>query len=55
MDDWTDDTDEYDEYDKYDESDIPTGSDLREFLDLIGGILDSGKPVSITADIYISE
>ena len=49
MDDWTDDTDEYDE------SDISTGSDLREFLDLIGSILDSGKPVSISADIYISE
>ena len=46
-----------DEYDteEYDEDDIPTGDDLQELLDKIAHILASGKPVSISADIYINE
>ena len=40
---------------EYDEDDIPTGDDLQELLDKIAYILASGKPVSISADIYINE
>ena len=35
--------------------DIPDSADLKEFLDTITEILSSGKPVSISADIYITE
>ncbi|MGN1134892.1 MAG: hypothetical protein ACI4SF_01595 [Oscillospiraceae bacterium] len=41
--------------DEYNDADIPSGSDLKEFLDKIAGILVSDKPVSISADIYINE
>lgn len=40
---------------EFDEDDIPTGDDLQELLDKIAHILASGKPVSISADIYINE
>ena len=43
------------EYDEYREEDIPNGADLQEFLDAIGDMLASGKPISISADIYINE
>lgn len=36
------------------EADIPSGSDLREFLDGVASLLASGKPVSISADIYLN-
>lgn len=45
----------YDDEDDYGEKDVPTGSDLQEFLGMIEDMLASGKPVSISADIYISE
>ena len=35
--------------------DIPDNADLKEFLDTITEILCFGKPVSISADIYINE
>lgn len=34
---------------------IPSGSDLKEFLGAIEEIFASGKPMSISADIYINE
>ena len=43
------------EDDTEDYEDIPDSADLQELLDLIGGIITSGKPVSISADIYINE
>ena len=36
------------------EADIPSGSDLSEFLDGVASLLASGKPVSISADIYLN-
>ncbi|MDO5398462.1 MAG: hypothetical protein Q4G33_11095 [bacterium] len=44
-----------DDEDEYGEADIPTGGDLEELLNVIADILSSGKPVSISADIYINE
>ena len=44
-----------DSADEYGEADIPTGGDLEELLGVIADILASGKPVSISADIYINE
>lgn len=35
--------------------DIPDNADLKEFLDTIAEILGSGNPVSVSADIYITE
>ena len=35
--------------------DIPANADLKEFLDTIAEILGSGNPVSVSADIYITE
>ncbi|MDO5398206.1 MAG: hypothetical protein Q4G33_09775 [bacterium] len=44
-----------DDTDEYGEADIPSGTDLKEFLEKIAEILVSDKPVSISADIYINE
>ena len=35
--------------------DIPDSEELQEFLDALTEILSSGKPVSVSADIYITE
>lgn len=49
--------DGYEDEEEYtdDCKDIPDSADLKEFLDTITEILGSGKPVSISADIYINE
>ena len=36
------------------EADIPSGSDLREFLDGVASLLASGKPFTVSADIYLN-
>lgn len=44
-----------DDEDEYGEADIPTGGDLEELLGVISDIPSSGKPISVSADIYINE
>ena len=50
-----DECEEYEGEDEDDEADIPSHSDLEELLDVIGDMLSSGKPISVSADIYINE